>query len=53
MNFYQKYKAGLLELEAIHDYIEEWFLADSGESINEFLGITRKQYFKWMETKEL
>jgi hypothetical protein len=50
--FFERYKAGKVEFEVIHDYIEEWHNSDSNKELHEYLGLTWEQYAKFVEDEE-
>ena len=52
-SFYQKYLRNEVPFDAIDDYFEAWHVSSSDETVYEFLGLTREQYFKWVETDSL
>jgi dCMP deaminase len=44
IKFYEDYEKGNVTIEDIDDYIELWHKSDSKLELNEFLGLTDKQY---------
>ena len=48
-DFIQKCLIGDALLEDIDDYIDDWHQGDSGLSLHEFLGMTRNEYYLWVE----
>ena len=38
-----------VKIEDLDDFLEEWNLGSSNESINEYLGLTEEQYYKWVD----
>ena len=52
-SFYQKYLRNEVSFESINDYFELWHISDSDLSVYEFLGLTKEQYFKLVETDSI
>lgn len=55
MKFYDLYISKLADKEDIHKFIEEWHTTDFGTDykLHDFLGLTKEQYAKWVETDEI
>ena len=49
MNFVQNVISGEASLTEIDDYIESWHLSISKVSINQYLGMTQREYYDWVE----
>jgi hypothetical protein len=47
--FYELYLEGTVLLDAIYQYIDDWHNGDYEEDIEEYLGLTEEQYFRWVE----
>ena len=47
--FYDLYKAGKAHLNNIDIFIEEWHESNSKLSIYVFLGLTKEQYYSYVE----
>lgn len=43
----------LLTEEEKHKAIEDWYSSDTGMSLCQWLGISKKEYLKWVETGEI
>jgi len=52
-SFYQKYLRNEVLFDAIDDYFELWHVSSSNKTVYEFLGLTREQYFRWVDTDSL
>lgn len=51
-NFIEKWAAGEVTEEDIHDYISRWHAgAGSQQSLHEFLGMSFAQYKRWVEQR--
>ena len=48
-DFIQKCLIGDALLEEIDDYIDDWHQGESVMSLHEFLGMTRNEYYLWVE----
>lgn len=55
MKFYDLYVNNLVNKEQIHSFIEVWHNTDFGfdYELHDFLGMTKEQYNKWVETDEI
>jgi hypothetical protein len=53
MTFYEKYKTGQINIDAIDDYTNEWHSDESNLKIHEFLGLTREQYANWVRYRTI
>ena len=51
-SFVEALKWGEADYEDIHDYIGEWHDGPYTCALHEFLGMTREQYFKWINGDE-
>ena len=49
LTFIEALKQGLVDYDAVDDYIDKWHDGQYDCEIYEFLGMTRQQYFKWGE----
>lgn len=52
-NFKLKYLDGLVRIEDIDDYVDEWHLGDSTLELFEYLGLTENEYFHYINTGKL
>ena len=55
MKFYDLYVNKMVGKEDIHKFIEEWHNTDFGFNyeLYNFLGMTKEQYCKWVDTNEI
>jgi hypothetical protein len=54
MNFMSHINDGnMIEYNCIDHYVEYWHTHDTGMELDEFLGMTEKEYGHWVETNEL
>jgi hypothetical protein len=51
-SFVEALRQGLADYDDIDDYIDEWHDGPYRCEIYEFLGMTRQQYFNWLEGGE-
>jgi hypothetical protein len=49
MTFGFMYFNNMIILEEINEYIEEWHESDSEDPIYTYLGLTEREYVKWVE----
>jgi hypothetical protein len=49
MNFIQKLLKGQVRTAQIDDYVERWHNSGSSASLPKFLGMTAKEYERWVE----
>lgn len=47
--FYDLYMQNKVKIEDLDDFLEEWNRGSSNEAINEYLGLTEEQYYKWVD----
>ena len=47
--FYDLYMQDRVKIEDLDDFLEEWNRGSSNEAINEYLGLTKEQYYKWVD----
>lgn len=47
--FYDLYMQDKVNIEDLDDFLEEWHRSNSHEEINEYLGLTEEQYYKWVD----
>lgn len=47
--FYDLYMQDRVKIEDLDDFLEEWHRSNSNEEINEYLGLTEEQYYKWVD----
>lgn len=47
--FYDLYMQDKVTIEDLDDFLEEWNRSASSEKINEYLGLTEEQYYKWCD----
>lgn len=47
MTFVEAVQKGLINYEDIDDYIVAWHKSNSSKDIDEYLGMTEEQYFKF------
>jgi hypothetical protein len=54
MTFVEKCVNGLVKLEEVDDYVEEWHRNSEHhhESLREFLGMTQKEFGRWLREAE-
>ena len=48
-SFVEKVRAGEEDPERIHDYISNWHASKPTEPLHVYLGLTWKEYKKWVE----
>ncbi len=49
MTFLEKVFKGQARLAEIDDYVERWHGSDSSQSLPKFLGLTEREYARWVE----
>ena len=49
MTFVEALKCGLVDYNDIDHFVDAWHEGDSTLEIDEFLGMTEEQYFKWVD----
>ena len=49
MTFVEALKYGLVDYNDIDHFVDTWHEGDSTLEIDEFLGMTEEQYFKWVD----
>jgi hypothetical protein len=47
--FYDLYIQNKVNIEDLDDFLKEWHQNNSNEEINEYLGLTEKQYYMWCD----
>ncbi|PJJ29751.1 hypothetical protein [Lacrimispora celerecrescens] len=52
MTFKEKYLAGEIEFEAIDDFIEEWNISSTPETLARFLGLNEEEEDVWIEESD-
>lgn len=52
MTFVEAVQKGLIDYENIEDYVDKWHEGKSNKNIAEFLGMTKEQYFRFLEGNE-
>ena len=52
-SFIQQCLNGNVLLEDIDDFIHQWHNTDSDLGIYDYLGMTRREYFLWVENPEI
>lgn len=52
MTFKDKYLAGEIEFEDIDDYIEEWNLSSTSDTLAKFLGLNEAEEDVWIEDSD-
>ena len=47
--FFDLYMKGKATIDDLDDYLDEWHDGSSSQSIEDYLGLTKEQYFKWCQ----
>lgn len=50
--FVEAYRAGEVEIENVHDYVEYWHTHDTGNDLYQFLGMTKTQFSDWIKRSD-
>lgn len=50
--FAEAYRAYEVTAEQIDDYVEYWHNHDTGNSLQEFLGMTKDEFYKWIKCSD-
>lgn len=55
IKFYELYVNNLVEIDEIHDFIEEWHTTDFNCKceLYDYLGMTKEQLFNWVDKNEI
>lgn len=50
--FVESFRAGEVGADDIHNYIGYWHTHDTGSSLQDFLGMTKDEFVKWIKTDD-
>ena len=50
--FAEAFRAGEVDCDHINDYIEYWHKHDTGNGLQEFLGMTKDEFVNWVKTDD-
>ena len=53
MTFKEKYDKGEVNLDDIHNYIDDWHNGINEQELHEFLGLGWEDYTNWVKTNKL